>query len=97
MIHNICIHDEYCTFDGAMLPLGKHDIEGEITKAISEILDMIVHKIGKGEVFVCGTGDSRRMLGRKLEDMWSRTRRYLKILPKMKTNLRPDGSEEYFC
>jgi ribulose 1,5-bisphosphate synthetase/thiazole synthase len=51
-----------------MIPIGKNDIETEITRAINEILDMIVHKIGEGEVIVCGAGDSRRMLGRKLED-----------------------------
>jgi hypothetical protein len=76
MIHHICIHDDYCTFDGTTLPFGKHDIETEITKAINEILDMIVHKIGKGEVVVCGTGDSRRMLGRKLEDRLKRVVKY---------------------
>jgi hypothetical protein len=74
--HHLCIHDDYCTFDGAVLPLGKHEIEGEITKAINEILDMIVHKIGKGEVVVCGGGDSRRMLGRKLEDRLGREVKY---------------------
>lgn len=47
-------------------------IEKDITKAINEILDMMVHKIGKGEVVVCGTGDARRMLGRKLEDRLGR-------------------------
>ena len=72
MKHHICIQDEYCTFDGEVLPFGKHDIEKEITKAINDILDMIVHKIGKGEVIVCGTGDARVMLGRKLEDRLGR-------------------------
>ena len=76
MKHHICIHDEYCTFDGEMIPLGKHDIEHEITKVINEILDTIVHKIGKGEVVVCGTGDARRMLGRKLEDRLKREVKY---------------------
>jgi hypothetical protein len=33
---------------------------------------MVVHKIGDGEVYVCGTGDARRMLGRKLEDRLGR-------------------------
>ncbi len=68
MAHHICIYDEYCTFDGELIPFGKESIETEITKAINEILDMIVHKIGDDDVVVCGTGDARRMLGRKLED-----------------------------
>ena len=73
MIHHICIHDEYCTFDVVNIVQLS---DADITKAISEILDMIVHKIGKGEVFVCGTGDSRRMLGRKLEDRLGREVKY---------------------
>lgn len=76
MIHHICIEDEYCIFDGELIPFGKKVIETEITKAINEVLDMIVHKIGDGEVVVCGTGDARRMLGRKLEDRLQRAVQY---------------------
>jgi hypothetical protein len=76
MAHHICIFDEYCTFDGELIPLGKVSIEHEITRSINEILDMIVHKIGEGEVVVCGTGDARRMLGRKLEDRLKREVKY---------------------
>lgn len=72
MAHHICIYDEYCTFDGELIPFGKVSIESEITKSINEILDMIVHKIGNDEVIVCGAGDARRMLGRKLEDRLQR-------------------------
>ncbi len=72
MKHHICIQDDYVTFDGEMVPLGKLIIERELTKAINEILDTIVHKIGQGEVTVCGTGDAKRMLGRKLEDRLGR-------------------------
>lgn len=72
MKHHVCIHDDYLTFDGEVLPIGKLLIEKEITKAISEVLDSIVHKIGEGEVVVCGTGDAKRMLGRKLEDRLGR-------------------------
>ncbi len=72
MIHHLCIYDKHCTFDGKPIPFGKVHIEKDITKAINEILDMMVHKIGKGEVVVCGTGDARRMLGRKLEDRLGR-------------------------
>lgn len=70
--HHICIYDDYCTFDGELIPFGKQNIEVEVTKAINEILDTIIHKIGKGEVVVCGNGDARRMLGRKLEDRLQR-------------------------
>lgn len=68
MKHHVCIFDDYIVFDGETIPVGKLLIEEEITKALSEVLDLIVHKIGDGEVIVCGTGDARRMLGRKLED-----------------------------
>lgn len=76
MTHHICIEDEYCTFDGELIPFGKKVIETEITQAINEVLDMIVHKIGDGDVVVCGTGDARRMLGRKLEDRLQREVQY---------------------
>lgn len=76
MAHHICIADEYCTFDGELVPFGKESIEKDITKVINEILDTIVHKIGNDEVVVCGSGDARRMLGRKLEDRLKREVRY---------------------
>lgn len=72
MKHHLCIHNDYCTFDGELIPMGKVDIEKEVTKVINEILDTIIHKIGKEEVVVCGSGDARRMLGRKLEDRLKR-------------------------
>jgi hypothetical protein len=64
------------TFDGEMIPIGKVLIEREITKAINEVLDTIVHKIGKDEVIICGIGDARIMLGRKLEDRLKREVKY---------------------
>ena len=76
MTHHICIQDEYTTFDGETLPFGKFAIEKEITKVINEILDTIVHKIGKDDVVVCGRGDAKRMLGRKLEDRLKREVKY---------------------
>ena len=74
--HHVCIHDDYSTFDGEMIPIGKHLIESKVTEAINEVLDMIVHKIGKGEGGVCGEGDAKRMLGRKLEDRLKREVKY---------------------
>jgi hypothetical protein len=76
MIHHICIQDTYTIFDGELLPFGKIAIEKEVTKVINEILDTIVHKIGKGDVVVCGRGDAKRMLGRKLEDRLKREVKY---------------------
>lgn len=76
MKHHVCIHDDYITLDGETIPIGKLLIEKEITKALSEALDGIVHKIGKDGVVVCGTGDARRMLGRKLEDRLGREVEY---------------------
>lgn len=76
MKHHICINDEYTTFDGELIPFGKHSIEKEITSAVNEILDIVIHKIGKDEVVVCGRGDAKRMLGRKLEDRLGRKVEY---------------------
>jgi hypothetical protein len=72
MTHHICIYQDYITFDGEAIPIGRKLMEKEITKAINEVLDMIVRKIGQGDVYICGTGDARRMLGRKLEDRLKR-------------------------
>lgn len=72
MKHHVCIHDDYITFDGETIPVGKLLIEEQITKAINEALDSFVHKIKDGDVIVCGTGDAKRMLGRKLEDRLGR-------------------------
>lgn len=72
MKHHLCINDEYTTFDGELIPFGKRAIEKDITSVINEILDVVVHKIGKGDVVVCGRGDAKRMLGRKLEDRLGR-------------------------
>lgn len=76
MTHHVCIQDDYITFDGELIPFGKVVIEKEITKVINEVLDLIVPKIGEGEVIVCGTGDAKRMLGRKLEDRLKREVKY---------------------
>lgn len=76
MTHHICIQDDYVTFDGEALPFGKRAIEKENTKVINEILDSIVHKIGNDEIMICGTGDAKRMLGRKLEDRLQRAVAY---------------------
>ncbi len=71
-VHHICIDNEYLAFDGELVPFGKESIEKDITKVINEILDVVIHKIGEGEVVVCGTGDAKIMLGRKLEDRLGR-------------------------
>lgn len=76
MTHHICINYEYLTFDGEMIPFGKKAIEKDVTKVINEILDIVIYKIGKGEVYICGIGDARRMLGRKLEDRLKRPVKY---------------------
>lgn len=76
MKHHLCVYDDYMTFDGELIPFGKVVVEKEITKAINEVLDMIVHKIGSGDVIICGTGDVRRMIGRKLEDRLGREVQY---------------------
>lgn len=76
MTHHLCIENECTIFDGEAIPFGKIAIEKEVTSVINEILDTIVHKIGKDEVIVCGEGDARRMLGRKLEDRLGREVKY---------------------
>ncbi len=72
MKHHLCIHDEYITFDSEVIPVGKILIEKKVTAAISEVLDMIVPRVGADEVVLCGEGDAKRMLGRKLEDRLGR-------------------------
>lgn len=72
MKHHVCIFDDYIVFDGETIPVGKILIEEQITRALSEVLESIIHKIGDDEVIVCGEGDARRMLGRKLEDRLGR-------------------------
>lgn len=72
MQHHLCIYDDHLTFDGELIPFGKKAIEKDVTKVINEILDSIVHKIGNGNVYICGNGDAKRMLGRKLEDRLKR-------------------------
>lgn len=68
MTHHLCIHDNYTVFDGRLVPVGKKDIEEKLTEATGEILDVVVPGIGKEKVVVCGEGDARVILGRKLED-----------------------------
>jgi uncharacterized protein len=72
MKHHLCINDDYIVFDNDLIPFGKEHIERSTTSVINEILDTIVHKIGKNEVVICGKGDAKRMLGRKLEDRLKR-------------------------
>lgn len=72
MVHHLCINEDHCVFDGKPLPFGKQAIEQEITKVINEILDEVVKQVGDDDVVVCGVGDARRMLGRKLEDRLKR-------------------------
>lgn len=76
MKHHICIHDDYLTCDNDVIPFGRFAIEKDLTRAINEILDIIVPKIGEGEIILCGDGDAKRMLGRKLEDRLKRTVAY---------------------
>lgn len=72
MVYHICIQDDYIIFQDEAIPFGKKDIEEHFTRVLPDIFDMIVHKIGDGDVIVCGEGDSRRILGRKLEDKLGR-------------------------
>ena len=76
MVYHICIQDDCITFQDEMIPFGKRDIEEHFTKVLPDIFDVIIHKIGDGEVVVCGEGESRRILGRKLEDRLGREVRY---------------------
>lgn len=76
MENHICINDEYITFNGETIPIGKIIIEKDITKAVSEVLDFIAHKIDNRPVVICGDGDAKRMVGRKLEDRLNRPVKY---------------------
>ncbi len=73
MIYHICIQNDCITFQDEIIPFGKSDIEEHFTKVLPDIFDVIIHKIDNvGVVFVCGEGESRRILGRKLEDRLGR-------------------------
>jgi bisphosphoglycerate-dependent phosphoglycerate mutase len=73
MEHHICIQENYLTFDGDTIPFGKKDIEEHFTKVLPDIFDMIIHKIkDKNKIIICGEGESKRILGRKLEDRLGR-------------------------
>lgn len=69
MTHHVCIYEDFTLFDNETIPVGKRLIEERLTEVLGEILDAIVPRIGtKEDVIVCGEGDARRILGRKLED-----------------------------
>ena len=76
MTYHICIQEDCVTFEDEIIPFGKRDIEEHHTRILPEIFDVIVHKIGDGEVIVCGEGDSKIILGRKLEDRLGREVKY---------------------
>ena len=76
MKHHICIHYDYLTCDNDVIPFRRFAIKKYLTRAINEILDIIVPKMGEGEIILCGDGDAKRMLGRKLEDRLKRTIAY---------------------
>ena len=77
MLYHICIHDDFIMFQDELIPFGKKDIEEHVTKVLPDIFDVIVHKIDStGEIYVCGEGDAKRMLGRKLEDRLGSEVRY---------------------
>ena len=77
MEHHICICEDFITFDGEIIPFGKKDVEEHFTKVLPDIFETIIHKIKNDKkVFVCGTGEARRILGRKLEDRLGREVEY---------------------
>lgn len=72
MINHICIHKDCIVFGNELIPFGKEVIEKDFTYVLPDILDHIVPLIEDGQIIICGEGDSRRMLGRKLEDRLKR-------------------------
>lgn len=76
MIHHICIQNDCIVFDNEIIPFGKKDIEEHLTRVLPDIFEVVIHKIGEGEVIVCGEGAVRRVLGRKLEDRLGREVKY---------------------
>ena len=77
MTHHVCIYEDYTIFDNETLPIGKKLIEEKLTEVVGEIVDIVVpHVDEKEEVVICGEGDARRILGRKLEDRLKREIKY---------------------
>ena len=77
MTHHVCIYEDFTLFNNETIPIGKRLIEEKLTEVLGEILDIIVLHVGpKDDVVVCGEGDARRILGRKLEDRLKREIKY---------------------
>lgn len=72
MKHHICIYDDYTTCDKVTIPFGSILIEKHLTEVLGDMFDTMVPLLHDGEVYVCGEGDARRVLGRKLEDRLQR-------------------------
>lgn len=80
-VNHICIHEDATIFDDTVIPFGAKDIEEKEGEVIDEILHELIHLIQSKEnrnkeIFVCGSSQARRMLGRKLEDRLKREVRY---------------------
>ncbi len=71
-VNHICIHKDCIIFGDQVIPFGKDDIEKDFTFIISDVLDYVVPLVKEGDIIVCGEGESKRMLGRKLEDRLGR-------------------------
>ncbi|MDQ5962555.1 MAG: hypothetical protein QG653_362 [Patescibacteria group bacterium] len=77
MTHHVCIYEEFTLFNNETIPIGSRMIEEKLTEVLGEILDIIIPRVGtKDDIVLCGEGDARRILGRKLEDRLQRDIKY---------------------
>ena len=77
MTHHLCLYDEFMVFDNEMIPVGSRMIEEKLTEVLGEVIDIVVPRIReKEDLVICGEGDARRILGRKLEDRLNREINY---------------------
>lgn len=68
MIHHICVEKHITICDGEPIPFGGLALLEDVSAVLPAILATVLPKIGKGDVVICGEGDARRVLGRKIED-----------------------------
>lgn len=68
MIHHVCVEKHITICDGEPIPFGALALLEDVSAVLPALLSAILPKIGKGDVSICGEGDARRILGRKIED-----------------------------
>jgi len=80
-VNHICLQNDCLVFNDLVLPFGMKEIEEKSTFIIDDILHEIIFLLQNPEninrkIIICGEGQAKRMLGRKLEDRLKREVNY---------------------